>query len=34
MNDLSRMLDWDVRDGRSPTDIMLRLAQTPMTGVV
>jgi hypothetical protein len=34
MNDLSRMLDWDVRDGRSPMEIMLRLAETPMTGVV
>jgi hypothetical protein len=28
------MLDWDVRDGRSPMEIMLRLAETPMTGVV
>jgi hypothetical protein len=34
MNDLSRMLDWDVRDGRPPMEIMLRLAETPMTGVV
>jgi len=34
MNDLSRMLDWDVRDGRPPMEIMLRLAHTPMTGVV
>jgi len=34
MNDLSRMLDWDVREGRPPMEIMLRLAETPMTGVV
>jgi len=34
MNDLSRMLDWEVRDGLSPMEIMLRLAETPMTGVV
>jgi hypothetical protein len=34
MNDLSGMLDWDVRDGRPPMEIMLRLAETPMTGVV
>ena len=34
MNDLSRMLDWDVRDGRSSMEIMLRLAEVPMTGVV
>ncbi|MEO8008643.1 MAG: hypothetical protein ABI728_09010 [Betaproteobacteria bacterium] len=34
MNDLSRMLDWGVREGRPPMEIMLRLAHTPMTGVV
>lgn len=34
MNDLARMLDWDVRDGRPPMEIMLRLAGIPMTGVV
>jgi hypothetical protein len=34
MNDLLRMLDWDVRDGRPPMEIMLRLAETPMTGVM
>lgn len=34
MNDLSRMLDWEVRDGRSPLEIMLRLARIPMTGVL
>ena len=34
MNDLSRLLEWDVRDGRPPMEIMLRLAAVPMTGVV
>ena len=34
MNDLSRMLDWDVRDGRPPMEIMLRLAEVPMIGVM
>ena len=34
MNDLSRLLEWDVRDGRPPMEIMLRLAEVPMTGVV
>ena len=34
MNDLSRMLEWDVRDGRPPMEIMLRLAEIPMTGVM
>lgn len=34
MNDLARMLDWDVRDGRSRMEIMLRLAKIPMTGVL
>ena len=33
MNDLLRMLDWDVREGRPPMEIMLRLAATPMTGI-
>ena len=34
MNDVSRLLEWDVRDGRPPMEIMLRLAGVPMTGVV
>ena len=34
MNDVSRLLEWDLRDGRPPMEIMLRLAAVPMTGVV
>ena len=34
MNDLLRMLDWDVREGHLPMEIMLRLAEIPMTGIV
>ena len=34
MNDLLRLLEWDVRDGRPPMEIMLRLAGVPMTGIV
>lgn len=34
MNDFSRILDWEVRDGLAPMEIMLRFAETPMTGVV
>ena len=34
MNDVSRLLEWDLHDGRPPMEIMLRLATVPMTGVV
>jgi hypothetical protein len=33
MNDLSRSLEWYLEGGIAPIEVMLRFAETPMTGV-